>query len=111
MEVVTFLGKLGPHPPSSRIFGRLSTELDHPRASQLSQTWFLVVESMVRMKRKLIFFAQFWVKLLLMSVLYNYNYVEEFVSNFDYSDENFSNISFVEMVEVIKSLMMDSTPG
>jgi hypothetical protein len=32
-----------------------------------------------------------------------YNYVEEFVSNFDYSDENFSKVSFVEMVEVIKS--------
>jgi hypothetical protein len=40
-----------------------------------------------------------------------YNYVEEFVSNFDYSDENFSKVSFVEMVEVIKSLKTDSSPG
>ena len=38
-----------------------------------------------------------------------YNYVEEFVSNFDYSDENFSKVSFVEMVEVIKSLKTDSS--
>ncbi len=39
-----------------------------------------------------------------------YNYVEEFVSYFDYSDENFSKASFVE-TEVIKSFKTDSSPG
>jgi len=40
-----------------------------------------------------------------------YNYVEEFVSGFDYSDDNFSKVTFPEMVELIKSLKTDSSPG
>ena len=39
-----------------------------------------------------------------------YNFVEEFVAGFDYSDDNYSQVTFPEMVEVIKSLKTDSSP-
>ena len=40
-----------------------------------------------------------------------YNHVKEFVTAFDYSDDNFSKVTFVEMVEVISTLKTDSSPG
>ena len=40
-----------------------------------------------------------------------YNYVENFVSNFDYSEDQYSEVSFSEMVEVIRGLRVDSSSG
>ncbi|RNA00829.1 hypothetical protein BpHYR1_046421 [Brachionus plicatilis] len=39
------------------------------------------------------------------------NYVEEFVSKLDYSDDQFSKVSFLELVNVIDKLKVDSSPG
>ena len=33
------------------------------------------------------------------------------LSNFDYSDDQYSEVSFTEMVEVIRGLRVDSSPG
>ena len=40
-----------------------------------------------------------------------YNCVEDFVSKIYYTDGNFNKVTFVVMVEVIKTSMGDSSPG
>ena len=40
-----------------------------------------------------------------------HSYVEEFVAKFDYGDNSFDKVSFDELVEIIKGLREDSSPG
>ena len=40
-----------------------------------------------------------------------HSYVEEFVAKFDYGDNSFDKVSFDELVEIIKGLRKDSSPG
>jgi hypothetical protein len=112
-----FLGKLGPHPPSSSIFWKIINRARSPKKT--SSIPNLVVgdriyssdEEKANLFRSILgeTFTDSGPSTDFESTIYNY--VEEFVSNFDYSDENFSKVSFVEMVEVIKSLKTDSSPG
>jgi hypothetical protein len=112
-----FLGKLGPHPPSSSLFWKIINRARSPKRT--SSIPNLVVgdrvyssdEEKANLFRSILgeTFTDSGPTTDFESVIYNY--VEEFVSNFDYSDENFSKVSFVEMVEVIKSLKTDSSPG
>jgi hypothetical protein len=111
------LGKLGPHPPSSSIFWKIINRARSPKRT--SSIPNLVVgdrinssdEEKANLFRSILgeTFTDSGPSTDFESVIYNY--VEEFVSNFDYIDENFSKVSFVEMVEVIKSLKTDSSPG
>ena len=112
-----FLGKLGPHPPSSSLFWKIINRARSPKRT--SSIPNLVVgdrvyssdEEKANLFRSILgeTFTDSGPSTDFESTIYNY--VEEFVSNFDYSDENFSKVSFVEMVEVIKSLKTDSSPG
>ena len=40
-----------------------------------------------------------------------HSYVEEFVAKFDYVEKSFDKVSFDELVEIIKGLREDSSPG
>jgi hypothetical protein len=40
-----------------------------------------------------------------------YNYVEDYAAKLDYSDDQYAKVTFVEMIEVINSLRIDSSPG
>jgi hypothetical protein len=112
-----FLGKLGPQPPSSSIFWKIINRARSPKRT--SSIPNLVVgdriyssdEEKANLFRSILgeTFTDSGPSTDFESTIYNY--VEEFVSNFDYSDENFWKVSFVEMVEVIKSLKTDSSPG
>ena len=111
-----FLGKLGPHPPSSSIFWRIINRARSPKKT--SSIPNLVVDDRIyssdeekaNLFRSILgeTFTDSGPSTDFESVIYNY--VEEFVSGFDYSDDNFSKVSFAEMVEVIKSLKTDSSP-
>jgi hypothetical protein len=110
------MGKLGPHPPSSSLFWKIINRARSPKRT--SSIPNLVVGDRVNSsdEEKAYLFRSILGETFTDSGPSTdfestiYNYVEEFVSN-DYSDENFSKVSFVEMVEVIKSLKMDSSPG
>jgi hypothetical protein len=100
-----FLGKLGPHPPSSSLFWKIINRARSPKRT--SSIPNLVVgdrvyssdEEKANLFRSILgeTFTDSGPTTDFESVIYNY--VEEFVSNFDYSDENFSKVSFVEMVK------------
>ena len=119
MEVVSFSGKLDPHPPSSCIFWKIIKIFRARSPKKPSLIPKLVVDDRVyssdeekaNLFRSILgeTFTDSGPSTDFESVIYNY--VEEFVSGFDYSDDNFSKVSFAEMVEVIKSLKTESSPG
>ena len=112
-----FLGKLGPHPPSSSIFWKIINRARSPKKTPsipklvVDDRVYSTDEEKANLFRSILgeTFTDSGPSTDFESVIYNY--VEEFVSGFDYSDDNFSKVTFPEMVEVIKSLKTDSSPG
>ena len=112
-----FLGKLGPHPPSSSIFWKIINRARSPKKTSsipklvVDDRIYSTDEEKANLFRSILgeTFTDSGPSTDFESVIYNY--VEEFVSGFDYSDENFSKVTFPEMVEVIESLKTDSSPG
>ncbi len=108
--------KLGPHPPSSSILWKIIN-----RARCLQKTWS--IPALVLGER--VYKSDIEKANLFRSISGEtftdsgpstdfeniiYNYVEKFVSSFDYTDDNYPKVTFVEMVDVIKSLKTDSSP-
>ena len=112
-----FLGKLGPHPPSSSIFWKIINRARCPQKTSSIPTLVLgdrvykSDEEKANLFRTILgeTFTDSGPSTDFENVIYNY--VEEFVSSFDYTDDNYPKVTFVEMVEVIKSLKTDSSPG
>ena len=112
-----FLGKLGPHPPSSSIFWKIINRARSPKKTSsipklvVDDRNYITDGEKANLFRSILgeTFTDSGPSTDFESVIYNY--VEEFVSGFDYSDENFSKVTFPEMVEVIESLKTDSSPG
>ena len=112
-----FLGKLGPHPPSSSIFWKIINRARCPQKTSSIPTLVLGDRVYKSDEEKANLFRSILGETFTDSgpstdfekVIYNY--VEEFISSFDYTDDNYPKVTFVEMVEVIKSLKTESSPG
>ena len=112
-----FLGKLGPYPASSSIFWRIINKARAPKTISSIPTLvkgdrvYKTDEEKAELFRSVLgeTFTDSGPSSDFDSV--TYNYVEDFVSKIDYTDDNYNKVTFVEMVEVIKTLRDDSSPG
>ena len=118
--MVSFLGELGRHPPLSSFFWKIINNARLPKKT--SSIPKLVVDDRVFStdeKKANIFpsiLGETYTKPNDSSPSTDFEFVinnclEEFFSGFDCSDENLSKVTFREMVEVVKSLKTDSSPG
>ena len=112
-----FLGKLGPYPTSTRKFWAKINEAKSQKKSKTIPTLkfenvlFKSDEDKANLFAKRLsetftddanspdFDAQF------------YSFVEDFVKNYDFSDNDFPKVTLSELEEVIKSLKIGSSPG
>ena len=112
-----FLGKLGPYPASSSVFWRIISRARSPKKKVgipdlvVGERVFRSDEEKAGLFRAVLgeTFTDSGPSTDFDAVIYNY--VENFVSNFDYSDDQYSKVSLSEMVEVIRGLRVDSSPG
>ena len=113
-----FLGKLGPYPASSSIFWSIINRARTQKKGSGIPTLIQDGKIYETDKDKANLFAS------ILSKTYSesgeecnefdkncYNYVEDFVSKLDYSDDQFSKVSFLELVNIIDRLKIDSSPG
>jgi len=112
-----FLGKLGPRTPSSSFFWKIINRARPPKKTSsipklvFDDRVYSTDEEKANLFRSILgeTFIDSGPSTYFESVIYNY--VEDFFTGFDYSDDNFSKDTFPEMVKVIKSLKTDSSPG
>ena len=112
-----FLGKLGPYPPSTREFWNV---INRARTQKKSGSIPSLVSEGREFKsdeEKANLFASILGETFTLDSsssdfdLNHYDFVHNFVENFDFSDASFSLVSFCELDEVLKKLKTGSSPG